>query len=291
MSFICIDVGATNTLVGVGVNDFEAIEKYSTQYFLENISAVVEAVVNETGQRSEDIDKVATAVAGPIDRGKGEFYPPNLPIEKVNLTGPLSRYGEVQIMNDATAAVAGEYFYGKKNAEDMLYITFSTGIGSGVVVDGNVLEGWAGNLGEIGHMCIGDQGLECGCGGMNHWEAYSSGEGMPKMAEELYDAEFDDSREIFAEYRQGNEKAVKTIEEMQRKNAEGFANVINLYNPEIIWIGGAVALNHFQTVVEEPLQEIDDQIVNSKPIVEKTTLGEETVLHGLKAACKEELNI
>ncbi|MBC5793410.1 MAG: ROK family protein [Nanohaloarchaea archaeon] len=291
MAFLCVDIGATNTVIGTGKQDFETVEKYSTRYFFENTDELVEAVVRESSHELEDLEHVAVAAAGPIDRAKGEFYPPNLSKESFNLREMLSGYGDVKMMNDATAAVAGEYYYGRNSAEDMIYLTISSGIGAGVIVDGEILEGWGGNLGEVGHMEIGKDGVKCGCGGCDHWEAYSAGDRMPLMAEQLFNRNYKDSREIFEKQEIGDRTAEKVIDKMQECNARGFENLINLFNPEVIWVGGAVAQNHFEKVVEEPFEKVEDGLMNQEPIVEENSLGEEAVVHGLKAACKGEFEL
>jgi predicted NBD/HSP70 family sugar kinase len=87
--------------------------------------------------------------------------------------------------------------------------------------------------------------------GTDHWEAYCSGNGMPEMAAEVFDADFESSVDVFEKFQKGDKDARRAIAKMQSYNASGFANVVNVFNPEVVWIGGAVALNHYDTVVEE----------------------------------------
>jgi len=287
MAFLCVDVGGTNTLVGLGNDEFKLVEKVRSEKFLSDIEGTLkEDIVDKTSHSLNDVDKVAVAVAGPINREEGVFYPPNIDhMEEVQIVEPMENFGEVMIVNDCTSAVAGEYYYGERDAENMVYVTISSGIGAGVILDGNVIEGFKGNVGEIGHMPIDHHGLECGCGGVDHWEAYCSGNRMPQMSRKLYGEEFENSLELFEEYENGGDRADKAIEKMQELNAKGFTNIIDLFNPEVVWLGGAVALNHYETVIEEVLDDVSRQIVNEMPQFDKCSLGNEAVIHGLRAVC------
>lgn len=279
MGFACVDIGGTNTLVGVGNGEFELVEKVSSEEFL---SSIQEKVGEAASRADEEIDRVYVAVAGPLDREKGTFRPPNIDREEVQIKQPLQQFGEVKIVNDTAAAVAGEYLYGD-TPEDMVYITISSGIGMGAVIDGELIEGWNGNLGEIGHVSIGDMGLECGCGGTDHWEAYCSGNNLPEMARELTGTSFSDARQVFEDYREGDPDAAKAIEEMNSLNLEGLSIVVDLFNPELVSLGGAVALNHPDTIIPPLRENIDEKTINQAPRIELCSLGERSVLHGLRA--------
>ncbi|WEL19568.1 ROK family protein [Candidatus Nanohalococcus occultus] len=292
MAFLCVDIGGTNTLIGVGNGEFQITRNVKTENFLERVDENIEDALSEAGYRPEDVGKVAAAVAGPLDRKEGVFRPPNIDdLDEVQIVEPLENFGEVVFVNDCTSAVAGEYYYGDDELENIAYITISSGIGMGAVIDGEIVEGWNGNLGEVGHMVVGSEGIKCGCGGTDHWEAYCSGNGMPKLAEKLFGAEFQDSLEIFQSCDLGEENACKTIEKVQEYNKRGFMNIIDLFNPGKVYVGGAVALNHFNTVVEEPVDEIGSETINEVPEFEKSTLGDEVVLHGLRAVCNGEFEL
>ncbi len=284
MGFLCIDIGGTNTLLGLGNGDFKVVRKVSSKKFLESIDSIIEELNQDV-----EIEKVAVAVAGPIDREKGVFYPPNIGIEKINLIEPLEQYGEVSIINDCTSAVLGEYCYGDHNCENLIYVTISSGIGAGVVLDGRLVEGADGNFGEVGHMKMKEKGLRCGCGAEGHWESFCSGNNLPEMAEQLTGSSFSDARAVFDKYREGEPDAEKTIREMKQINAQGFANLVNLYNPDKIVVGGAVALNHPDIVVGGLEEEVDVKTVNSSPEIEVCGLGDRSVLHGLRAICNDEV--
>ncbi len=284
MGFLCIDIGGTNTLVGVGDTEFEKVEKISSEDFVKDVEHHISEIVSN---EDFNIDEVAVAVAGPVDRRKGVFKPPNIDLEEVQIREPLEKYGDLSIINDCTSAVLGEYYYGDHDCENLIYITISSGIGAGVILNGELVEGSDGNLGEIGHMQIKENGRRCGCGGKGHWEAYCSGNSLPEMGEELTGRLFDNAKHIFEQYESGNNEAIEIIEEMKDYNLQGLTNIVNIFNPGKILLGGAVALNHEKIILEGLEESLSKKSVNETPSIELCGLGERSVLHGLRAVCNK----
>lgn len=280
MAFLCIDIGGTNTLLGKGNGEFEVVKKMPTKKFLADIEGAIKNNFEE-----KKFETVGVAAAGPLDKDSGEFRPPNIDREKVDVVTPLSRFGKVEIVNDCSAAVIGEYVYGGHDTENLVYITISSGIGLGAVVEGDLLTGRDGNFGEIGHMQIRANGMACGCGGIGHWEAYCSGNNLPIMAEKFFGTEFESAREIFEKAEDSDSDALKTLGKMSRINASAVTNVVNLMNPDKIVFGGAVALNHPEKVVEDLETEVEKRTVNAMPELDTCGLGEKSVIHGLRAIC------
>ncbi len=288
MVFLCVDIGGTNTLIGVGEEEFSQIEKLNTEKFLKNVGNEVEKVLNFADSTRNEVEKVAVAAAGPIDTDKNIFYPPNIPeVESIDLDDLLGFAKELKIVNDCAAAALGEYHYGDHGSDNMVYLTISSGIGAGVMINGELVEGVDGNFGEVGHMRVGDK-LECGCGGKGHWEAYCSGDNMPEMAKELFNADFENSREIFEEYENKHSKAEKTIAKMHEFNVYGVSNLVNLYNPDKVVLGGALPLNHPELMIEPLQDEVGQESVNNTPEISLCDLEEESVIHGLKVVCNKE---
>lgn len=288
MAFLCVDIGGTNTILGAGNGEFETIAKYRTEEFLKDVSGRVEEALKDTHIEVEDIRETAVAAAGPIDREDMLFYPPNISddrgLEEIDLGEALNDFGDITIINDCASAVLGEYHYGQHDSDNIVYVTISSGIGAGAVLNGRLIEGADGNFAEVGHMKI-EGDLKCSCGGRGHWEAYCSGENMPKMAEQLFGLEYSEAREIFDRYDEESEEASKVIDKMQEVNAVGMANIATMYNPEKIVIGGAVALNHPETVVEPLEKQVRELTVNETPDISLCTLDDEAVIHGLRAVC------
>ena len=200
------------------------------------------------------------------------------------------------LVNDCVSAVIGERHFGAgRDHENLVYITISTGIGGGVYVNGHLLLGKDGNAHEIGHMVIDSEGkLECGCGKRGHWEAYSSGSGIPKLARLLvgtYREYFVESvlkdkletltsKDVYDAAKMGDAFALKVVEEASKYNAMGIANVVNMYDPSLITMGGSVTLHNVELVVEPIKQLAQEYIINRMAEVKVTPLGDDVGLYG-----------
>ncbi len=193
---------------------------------------------------------VGIATIGPLSAG-GEIVKgsPNVKGLKINFRKIVEKFhdGELVVLNDCTAAVLAEGTIGRwRRYDNIVYISISTGIGGGVVVNGHLLEGKDGNAAEIGHIVVDyKSNVRCGCGGLGHWEALCSGMGLPKLALSLLGQKiWKTAPEIFhAAYRK-DKRAMMVLEKMALLNAAAFASVINAFDPEIVVVGGGVALNH-----------------------------------------------
>ena len=243
---------------------------------------------------------------GPLDIKRGAIVnSPNIPFKRVPLVDALSEALDVPVclLNDCAAAAWGEKNYGAgKGVENLVYLTFSSGIGCGAVVDGRLLFGKDGNAHEVGHFVIDAEGkLECGCGRRGHWEAYCSGTGIPKLARLLIsEAPQDllakselpalaasgrlDAESVLSAARRGDGLAVSIVSEIVRLNAIGLANVVNAYDPSLITVGGGVALNAFDLVIGPAAERLAEYAVNALPKVILTPLKEDAVLYGAAAA-------
>ncbi len=278
MTYLCIDIGATKTLIGMGDKDLEFCRKIETDTFLKE-PGLEELPV-------ENIRKAIVATPGPLDREKGLIYPPNIPVEKVDMFDLLEPYlDDFFLVNDCCAGVLGEYTFGKHSASNMVYITISSGIGAGVILDDRLIEGWKGNFAEVGHLKVGGN-RRCGCGGRGHWEAYCSGNNLPGFAQDLTGEEFFDAEELFIRYEEGDMAAEKTILKMRVYNAAGVSNVVNAYNPELIVFGGGVAVNHPNIIIKKLKTMIEKDALCGPPEITTASLKDRSVLFGLLALCQ-----
>jgi len=159
------------------------------------------------------------------------------------------------LLNDASAAALGEYTFGAgKGVRHMLYITVSTGIGGGLVLDGRLYGGAQGLAGEVGHITIESQGPPCKCGNRGCWEALASGTAMAREARELIKGSPDSllagmarREELTAELvheaaLKGDEVARAIIHRAGSYFGIGLAALVNIFNPELLVIGGGVSL-------------------------------------------------
>jgi glucokinase len=162
---------------------------------------------------------------------------------------------EVQVVNDANAAAWGEYVRGAgKGADNMVYVTFSTGIGAGIVLDGRLLLGSHCYAGELGHNVIDPSGPHCSCGSRGCWEVFASGtairdaalramDGRPSIISDLADQRGEDvsARHVFEASGRGDAVAAEVIDRAIHYMALGLANAVHTFNPDRIVIGGGVS--------------------------------------------------
>ena len=204
----------------------------------------------------------------------------------------------IAFANDAVTAAVGEKFFGAGiNYLNLVYVTISTGIGGGVYVDGSLLLGKQGNAHEIGHIVVdSSEEILCGCGKRGHWEAYCSGTGIPKYARLLSrkypdqwsqsilkDKETITAKEVFDAYRRGDSFAETVIRGVKRFNAYGFATIVNMYDPEIITVGGSVALNNADILITDIEKEVEEYAINIVPRIITTPLGDKIGIMGALA--------
>jgi glucokinase len=305
-----VDVGATNirTAVADGEGTILASSRRATPAgptgidVTEAVLRAVREACTEAAVEPREIRAAGIGSFGPFDLAAGTIEnPANLPdtVETVPLTGPIEELigsDRVYLHNDTTAGVFGERFHADRNPDDMVYLTISSGIGAGVAVDGNVLKGWDGNAGEVGHMTIDPAGRRtCGCGHDGHWEAYCSGNNVPEYARLLYrDAQGIDTAlpiedpdfsavDVF-EAGDDDEFARHVIDQLGHWNAMGVANIVHAYAPLVVYVGGAVAINNPELTLDPIREKVDDMVFVNVPDIQLTTLGDDVVLHGAVAS-------
>lgn len=285
MVFLCIDVGGTNTLLGVGGKRIHTVRKQRTPAFLDRVENEVDAVIDAAGHDRDAVEQVAVAVAGAVHPDKQMFTPPNM---DEDIGFDRFRFGDdLTVINDCTAAAVGEHIYGDHATDNLVYLTISTGIGAGVIADGRLLQGWKGNVGEVGHIVVGDDGVRCGCGGTDHWEAYCGGGNIPRLAAERYGVSYDDARELFEAYERGDADAHRIVDYLREYMVNGLTAVVNAFNPEHIAVGGGIGLNHGNILLAGVEERLEDTMVQT-PTIRQCSLGEESVLYGLLAACRDD---
>ena len=308
-NYVGVDLGATNvravaadgdgTILGTADND---TPRGPTGIGVtEAVLGVVRGACAEAGILPKSVTAAGIGAIGPLDLAEGAVEnPANLPdsIDRIPLTGPLSVLldtDRVYLHNDTNAGVIGERFYSERNPDDMVYLTISSGIGAGVCVDGHVLAGWDGNAGEVGHMTVDPQGrLTCGCGHDGHWEGYCSGNHIPRYAAYLHDADpvetalpMDDpsfsAADVF-EHDGSDEFATHVVNQLAHWNAMGVANIVHAYAPLVVYVGGAVALNNPERILEPIRERMAGMVMSNVPEIRLTTLGDEVVVKGALAS-------
>lgn len=227
-------------------------------HVVERILATIDQVKVQGGISSAHVETVAVGSPGPLDIVAGVVrFSPNLRWHDVPLRKLLQERVRAKVLldNDANLAALGEYVYGAgRGAENMVYITVSTGVGGGLILGGRLYHGTASGAGEIGHTAVWPDGPLCGCGARGCLEAVSSGTAIAREARLLLergqgqnilrlagDCPEKISAVTVAEAASGGDaEAVNLIALAARFLGIGVANVINLLNPDIIVLGGGV---------------------------------------------------
>ena len=308
-NYVGVDLGATNVRAVAADSDgtIRGTARDDTPRgptgiaITEAVLEVVRTACAEAGIAPDSVTAAGIGAIGPLDLAEGAVEDPaNLPdtVDRIPLTGPLSVLldtDRVYLHNDTNAGVIGERFYSERNPDDMVYLTISSGIGAGVCVDGHVLTGWDGNAGEVGHMTVDPQGrLTCGCGHDGHWEAYCSGNRIPRYAEFLHDSDpvetalpLEDASfsavDVF-EHDGSDDFATHVVDQLAHWNAMGVANIVHAYAPLVIYVGGAVALNNPERTLDPIRERMERMVMSNVPEIRLTTLGDDVVVRGALAS-------
>ena len=261
-----IDIGGTKTMAAVlrlssgevvSCLTIPTLAERGPEISLQRIRELVRAVVQQAGVEMSQISGIGIGCAGPLDSARGRIQNPfTLPTwEDVPIVDDLvAAFGiPTLLVNDAHAAALGEYWMGAgKGSRNMLYVTISTGIGGGIIVDGRLLRGVGLMAGEVGHAVIDKQGPKCYCGTRGCWEMMASGTAIARMAQErateqslIWQLTKGKSQAITAEIvseaaRRGDGLAQQIMDETAENLGIGIANLMNILGPDVIVLGGGV---------------------------------------------------
>ena len=268
---IGIDLGGTNIAAAVVNNEFKIVNKMSiptgrerdASLIMDDMAALCKRVCVEAGIDFSEIEAVGIASPGVANHTDGVVeYSCNLPFRKFPICAELGkRLGltNIHVENDANAAAWGEAVAGAaKGTRSSVMITLGTGVGGGVIIDGKVFSGSNYAGAELGHIVIEVGGRPCGCGRRGCWEAYSSATGLIKMTEEkieeckasgrttamtAYVEKYGkvSGRTAFDCMRAGDEAAREVIDTYIKYLASGLASMINIFQPEVLSIGGGIS--------------------------------------------------
>ena len=264
---LAFDLGGTKFAFGVvaengevlGSDKIETLAKQGPEQAIQRVNIAAQSLLKKLNIKSEELMGIGIASPGPLDISKGCVDgSPNLPgWTGYSIERGLSTFFNLpaRIDNDANAAALGEYKFGAgKNKKNMVYITVSTGIGGGVIVDGRLMRGANGNAAELGHLTLNIAGPACSCGANGCLEMYASGTAIARRTREVIRAgaktkildlagELDNitPHHVLAALQQNDEVAQKIWNETTEYLGRGLAVVINTFNPELIVVGGGVA--------------------------------------------------
>ena len=299
-----LDLGGTKIYTAlVDLNGTIIKEKVVETLAFEGEEAVINRMMDTIDYVIEGTDKelikaIGIGAPGALDLKEGiVMESPNLPFENFELVGKIrARYDlPTYLDNDANVATLGEYRFGAgKGTENMIYMTVSTGIGGGAILNGKIFRGSTGNALEIGHTTISQERTRCGCGNWGCAESLASGTAIGKRAKEAVNSNaetslknYDDvtSKEVFMEAAKGDRVAKEILNTSLTYLGITVANVITSFDPEKVVIGGGVINGGdivLETVKEEVAKRCMKVFVDSCSI-EKAKLGGQAGVLGAAA--------
>ena len=266
-----IDIGGTNLVVGAVAEDGSALHALRSEptrpeegsdAVLRRLGGMGRAVMDETRKMvpGAEFAGVGAGAPGPLDTKRGVvLLTPNLGWVNLPLRQLLQDALGIPAMidNDANCAVLGEWWRGAaRGAKQVIGITIGTGIGGGIIVDGRLYHGASDCAGEIGHTTVEVNGRRCKCGNYGCLEAYASGPAIARRAVEAIEAgqtsklpdyvdgalERITAQTVYQAAHDGDELAEEVVGDTAKFLGAGIANMINIFNPEIVVVFGGVTL-------------------------------------------------
>jgi len=265
---LAVDLGGTKVITALISNDggMLASETCPTladegpESVIKRIFAAIDHLLSLRNMSPSQLYGISIASAGAIDVGKGIVtLSPNLPgWHDVPLKSIVQEKYKIDtfLINDAKAAALGEYHFGAgRGAKNLVFITVSTGIGGGIIIDGKLYSGASGGAGEVGHMTIETEGPRCSCGNIGCWETLASGTAVAKEAIrrirggekssliEMVKGKIENitAKEVSLAAQNGDILASEVINKAMNYLGVGMVNLVNIFNPEIIVIGGGLS--------------------------------------------------
>jgi len=253
---IGLDIGGTKCAISTGECEDGAIKILSREEFptaglswqqvLEEFACRIERIFSSNSNSDLQLSAIGISCGGPLDSKRGVIMsPPNLPgWDNV----PVVKFFEdrfhvpTAVQNDANACALAEYLYGSgRGAKNMVFMTFGTGLGAGIVIDGKLYSGANDNAGEIGHIRLAPTG-PVGYNKEGSAEGFCSGAGIARLAKIRKGLDLT-TKEMFARVRAGDPDCTEVFRESAEKLAAILAFTIDILNPEVIALGGVFMRN------------------------------------------------
>jgi glucokinase len=313
--FICLDIGGSKIL-GAVMNEKDEIllrVKKKTKPELgreavdDRIKSVIHELISTYGVGKNDLKAIGAGAPGVIDtKNRNVRYAPNLPWKDHALGRIMEEEFKVPFVmgNDVNVGVLGEWKYGAARYSHVIGIFVGTGIGGGIIIDGKLFTGSGFAGAEIGHMTINTEGPLCNCGQRGCLEAYSSkiaitrelragiDMGMPTVLADILAEEKGviESSDLKKAVLQGDRLAISTLQRAAYYLTAGIGNLINIFNPEIVILGGGVV----EALEEEVLSLVKSNIgrfawphMLSRTRIRAAELKDDAVLYGARALISE----
>ena len=313
---IGVDLGGTNIAVGLINDNYEIIARAGTKTNIprpaEEIFADIVKCAKETIEKAgievSDVASIGIGTPGSCDKKNGVIlYANNLYFDNVPAAELVNKELPgipVYIENDANCAALGEALAGSgKGKKSFIAVTLGTGVGSGIVLNGQVLTGCNDAGGELGHMTIKFDGEPCNCGRIGCWERYASATALVNQTKAAMlehkdsvmwqltsgDIENAGGRTAFDAMRIGDKWGTEVVDNYIRYIAVGTTNIVNIFQPEMICFGGGIC-NEGETLLAPIREHVARERYSKKQEVQteicRATLGNDAGIIG--AACLSE---
>lgn len=271
---IGVDLGGTNIAAGITNSNGELILKDSIktkkngspQEIIKDIFVICNKVMIDKNLTEEEIKHIGIGVPGTCSNSTGIVsFAPNINFKNINLRSEMANHTKIPISieNDANCAALGESIKGAaKDYKNSLTVTLGTGVGAGIVIDGNLIRG---NV-EVGHHTININGPLCGCGNMGCFESYASATSLIKVAREVSinnptkilkyaggDINKIEAKNVFDAKEENDKWAVELIKNYIFYLSVGINNLINCYPLQAVIIGGGISKQGDNLII--PLKE------------------------------------
>jgi glucokinase len=264
---LAVDLGGTKIVAALISGAGEILSReYSPTLAEEGVDAVIRRILTTATALVKNVDLpysslsgIAIAAAGAIDSVKGIVTDsPNLPgWHNIPLKDEIEKATGVRtfVINDATAAALGEHRFGAgRGVSNLIYLTVSTGIGGGIIIDGKLYSGVSGSAGEMGHMTIDLNGPRCNCGNVGCLEVLASGKAVAREAQRIIaqgaktaildlaegDPQYVTAQTVATAAHKGDAVALSIINKAATYLGVGLVNLVNIFNPEMIIVGGGM---------------------------------------------------
>jgi len=267
MFFLGIDLGGTNIAAGVIDENYNIVGRGKmrtnlprpAEQIVEDMATAARMAIENAGLKMSDIKEIGIGSPGSIDPVNGVVtYSNNLGFSMLPLREMMEKRLNIKVFldNDANAAAFGEQLAGAgKGTKDFVAVTLGTGVGGGVIVGGKMLTGFNFAGGELGHTVILMDGVHCTCGRNGCWEAYASATALVRQTREAMqkdvnskmwgivsgNLEYVNGRTAFDGMRAGDKSATDVVTKYFEYVACGITNIVNIFQPEIICIGGGIS--------------------------------------------------
>lgn len=257
-----VDIGGTTVKLGFFDKEGNILDKWEIPTILDNEGAailpdIVKSIrgkMEEKGISEEDLVGIGVGVPGTVDKKGNLGGCANIAWRSFNIPEAVQAYINVPVKagNDANVAAFGEMWKGAgKGHENVVAVTLGTGVGGGIIVEGEILAGSIGGGGEIGHIHVEDNETEsCGCGKKGCLEEYASATGIARLARRRLDKDDKPSvlrgghisaKTVFDAVKEGDAVAIEVAEEFGRYLGKGLGIIAGVVNPELFVIGGGVS--------------------------------------------------